>query len=271
MYGNRTLRHRRNTNNQRYYPTFGRKFLFLLLCIAMPSVILCTEFDAEAFVKSNYSRLAIDTTGAEPMIAVRIETDGNFNQLESLGINTGSEKGSRWGDALHTIIPIRMIPEIIALESVKIINYSLRGRLTQENAGGDYENADYGEVAGQISGLDSTKGIEYWIFVEINNDDINDNTAMIDSIYHFGTLLNQLGRFRITGLQCGQYKATLTCRDVSNETTSKIGSAENDKILMIIDSIVVKEGCASIIDLVMVTGTTKGIPASVIWEPRYRP
>jgi hypothetical protein len=122
--------------------------LFTVCCIvayAQDSAKVDTYRDSwvERFISTNIDYFAIDTTGDEQMISVRIKTNGNFDQLDSMGIRTGMAGGARYGNVLHTEIPVRLIPEIIDLESVLSVLYDSRVSLpVPDEISGSDNNAD---------------------------------------------------------------------------------------------------------------------------------
>jgi len=66
--------------------------IFVVIMVYSTIIFDCvgaTALSVSDYIDCNVSRYAIDTTGSEPKIAVRIETNGNFSQLDSIGINTG--------------------------------------------------------------------------------------------------------------------------------------------------------------------------------------
>jgi len=89
----------------------------------LPARADSSEFDIDAYVEFMYDRFAIDTTGPEPTIGVFIDTDGTFDQLDSLGIR--NYVVHRNGLVTATI-PVRMIPQISRLESVEHLVLSQR-------------------------------------------------------------------------------------------------------------------------------------------------
>jgi hypothetical protein len=68
----------------------------------------------ENFIAANYHTYVIDTAGAEAMIAVSIVTNGDFHQLDSLGIRTIPRSGNR----VTTRIPVALMATVSDLESV---------------------------------------------------------------------------------------------------------------------------------------------------------
>ncbi len=70
--------------------------------------------DVDNYVNIYSDIYCIDTTDAVPMLSVFIETNGNFSQLDSLGISTIT----RYGNMTTTKIPINMIGRIGSLETV---------------------------------------------------------------------------------------------------------------------------------------------------------
>jgi len=79
-----------------------------------PPVSGMTEVETKRFVSQHYSTFAIDTTGAEPMLSVGIRTNGDFSQLDSLGIRTKP----RVGNLFMTRIPVALLPVVGSLSTV---------------------------------------------------------------------------------------------------------------------------------------------------------
>ena len=80
--------------------------------------------DVVTFIELYQHSYCIDTTGVEPLIDAMIFTNGNYSQLDSLGIDTGS----RLGTTVVAWIPIALIRTINSLESVERIIFPSRVR-----------------------------------------------------------------------------------------------------------------------------------------------
>lgn len=75
----------------------------------------CGQLDIEEFIRMNRHSYSIDTSGTVPTINVLIVTNGDFSQLDSLGISTKS----RIDNLVNTWVPIELLRKVRSLETVR--------------------------------------------------------------------------------------------------------------------------------------------------------
>ncbi len=204
------------------------------------------EFDIDGFVKFNCGRLAIDTSGPEPEISVIIETNGDFSELEAMGIATGAEGGSREGNFVHVWIPVRLIPRL--LESGSVVGY-LFGTATRDIMRyGSSTSPGTGVVSGVLIGLDLdlTKNMQFEV-TSLAIDSTGDDDLIIDSVFtRVARITPSAGRFRIMHIPPGLYRGTIYL-DTANDTSSL--STRKSESMAVIDSIMVKQNMVSLISV----------------------
>ena len=89
-----------------------------------------------------YERFGVDTTGGDTTVSLIIYTDGRFYQLDSMGIGTGSSKGSRRGNTVHAHVPLNMVNDVFELESVSGLRFDIEAVYHTDVSVPNYINAN---------------------------------------------------------------------------------------------------------------------------------
>ncbi len=232
------------------------KFILIYVFILMSSIYLCPitqkpdsiiedsiYIDTSRFVADNYNRLAIDTTGPEPEISIIVRTNGRFDQLDSMGINTGGPGGSRRGDEVHIWVPIRILSEIRNLESVINIRYGLRAvyhDLKHENTTEPGTGVVYATLPGIISHHEKTLRL---ILIRTAPTKSMSEESSPSSFFHKEVSISSTGLCRISNIPPGVYSGLIT----SGCTDSTMSYEKVKERSIVIDSIRVKAGFVSLV------------------------
>jgi len=207
-----------------------------------------TEFDVAQFVQHYYPVYGIDTTGSEPLISVWIETNGIFDQLDSLGISTVV----RHGNAISTRIPVRLIPVIGKLSSV---NHLILG--SRVSVDGNVDSASSFLLRGR-GGLSAILGrttcdlpaVVLAIMQKYHKDRISDGSYAFDTSFSLAARFDTVGMITLMDLAPGLYKISFKLgRDsqVGRDAGSALTNSECPEV--IVDSVVIYDDLVSIIDL----------------------
>ena len=207
-----------------------------------------SEFDVDQFVQHYYPLYGIDTTGSEPLISVWIETKGIFDQLDSLGISTVV----RYGNAITTRIPVRLIPVIGRLDSVK--HLILGPRVFVDGGANGTPSFLFRGRGGLSAVLGRTAcdlpAVVLLMMQKYHKDRISVGPYAFDTSLTLTARFDTAGTISLTGLAPGLYKISFRLgRDLQVGHDAGNGTINSECPVVIVDSVVIYDDLISIIDL----------------------
>jgi hypothetical protein len=225
--------------------------------------------DIDRFIRRNYSKFAIDTTGPEPRIAITITTDGRFYQLDSLGIATGSQNGSRNGDLLNTWVPIRLLSSIRSLESVISVRYSQRTVYHHIKHEINTEPGT-GVVSGILTDMLPCPNKKSELIIVPAPEVYGESGIPAPVNYRNRATVTSTDRFRLTNIAEGSYYAIIRsyCSDSLMPERRQSDSALVGDV--IIANLTVKPGFISLISKKDVVPSTERGRNHYVWSEHFR-
>jgi len=196
--------------------------------------------EVEYFVRHNRGRLALNTSGFELRIGVIIETTGSVDGLESRGIIVFS----REGNFIHSWIPVRIIPVLSNISSVKSFRFDLPMETRDR-----FHRYSTTPGTGVVSGILSDMGFALNRDIKFRLIGLHDNRCEVtrqifNSEFYANVRITEIGRFRITDIPDGIYRGVLFS---TIDSQLKNAAVRHEDILAVFDRISIKKDSVSLV------------------------